>query len=388
MQSINACHSRRKARRVASGSPRTAGDLWPHFNHLSFTLHPVHGNVDCNLSHTVVHRPICILALSIVKRAAIVLVGEPLWVIRPVAVLYMLALLTSRARSATTLSAVSLPLSVRQPSRYRRPAACSAVTVPRVTSAGRVAHVWLLLRRYAHFSYPVIVSPVAGWSVPVPLAVAVPFSVARDVGVDIIPGDYRPAPRWWSVSVSVSITVHIRPTSTVVIDRGRGSWREAVRASLPGWQSLPWSKTASMRCRRVPPTVDSVAVWFAATVEAGVWSARTIVRPTPYSSTLWSGGQGSLSVVELPAVEFVAFLHDRQVAGLGRERSSVKVRVLEGVDRVDPLLPVESQQFSEESYGTRSVPATSSVGRHPARRLAWGLTSRNGCSSHQVGGAA
>lgn len=214
---------------------------------------------------------------------------------------------------------------------------------------------WLLLRRYAHFSHPVIVSPVAGRSVPVPLAVAVPFSVARDVGVDIIPGDDRPAPRWWSVSVSVSITVHIRPTSTVVIDRGRGPWREAVRASLPGRQSLSWSETASMRCRRVPPTVDAIAVWVTATVESGVRPARTIVRSTPYSSTLWSGGQGSLSVVELPAVEFVAFLHDGQVAGLGRERSSVKVRVLEGIDRVDPLLPVESQQFSEESYGTRSV---------------------------------
>lgn len=237
---------------------------------------------------------------------------------------------------------------------------------------------WLLFRRYTYFSHPVIVSPITGWSVPI--AVTVPFSVARDVGVDIIPANYRPAPRWWSVSitVSVSVTVHFRPTTTVVIDRGWGSWREGVRTSLPGRQPLSWSKTASMGRRQVPPTIDAVAVWVAATVEAGIWPARTIIRSTPHSSTLWSGRQGSLSVVELPAVEFVAFLHDRQVAGLSRERSSVKVRVFKGIDRVDPLLPVESHQFPEESYGTRSVPATSSVepsskavnkGTHLAKRL-------------------
>lgn len=65
--------------------------------------------------------------------------------------------------------------------------------------------------------------------------------------------------------------------------------------------------------------------------------------------------------MELSAVELVTFLHDRQIARLGWERRSVEVGVLEGVDRIDPLFPVESHQFSEESDGTRPVSVTSSV---------------------------
>lgn len=214
---------------------------------------------------------------------------------------------------------------------------------------------WLLLRQN-DFAHPVIVPTVTGRSVPVPIAFTVPFSVARDVRVHIVPAaDDRPAPWWWSVSIPVSIPVPIGPTTNVVIDRGRGPWRKRVWATLPGWQSLSWSETTPVRCRRVPATINAVTIWVAATVEPGVRSARTIVRPTPHRSALRSGGQGSLSIVELSAVKLVALLHDRQIAGLSWEGSSVKIGVLKGVDRVDSLLPVKAHQFSEERDGTHSV---------------------------------
>lgn len=62
---------------------------------------------------TLSHWDKSVFLTSIIRQAAIVLVGAPPRIIRPVAVLYILALLISRARPAATLSAVSLPLSVR-----------------------------------------------------------------------------------------------------------------------------------------------------------------------------------------------------------------------------------------------------------------------------------
>lgn len=65
--------------------------------------------------------------------------------------------------------------------------------------------------------------------------------------------------------------------------------------------------------------------------------------------------------MELPPVKLVAFLHYRQFTGLSWIRRTVKVRVLKGVDRVDPFLPIESHQFSEKSDSTMSVSVISSA---------------------------
>jgi hypothetical protein len=163
------------------------------------------------------------------------------------------------------------------------------------------------------------------------------------------------------IAVSVAITVALAVLAgrtvisavAVVVCRRRRTRGKAPLArhdpvTLPGW---PPVVTISI----VPPAaVHAVAAVEGVTaVEAGRGSVRLGAHAD--CAPLRSWWQRRLAIVELAPVELVALFEDGNLTRLYRKRGRLEVGMLERVNGVDALSPVQLEELFHERDGTRAI---------------------------------
>lgn len=111
----------------------------------------------------------------------------------------------------------------------------------------------------------------------------------------------------------------------------------------PRWHAL---LRAAAVARVAPAAVDAVPAAEAVAAEGGVVGA--VVRAAADGAALGRWRERGASVVELPAVELVAFFEGGELVRFCGVRGGAEVGVLQGVDCVYAAAPVELEEFSEE----------------------------------------